>query len=216
VTRPTSSRLRRRGAAAAAAALLVGLALTACTPTKAGSAAIVGDASLSEATLTSLANEVRDVATTAEIEVPQADALNQRIVSVWVDEQLTAALADRVQAEATAAQVDSLLGQFQSDQLAQIQVGSGIAPSMLRDAAEAAVLRQAIVNAIAPGVGQQQQSALLGKAYLLVADQVGVSVNPRFGTWNAETAQVDASADDLSRPAEVPAVPGGVPVVPQQ
>jgi hypothetical protein len=216
VTGPTSARQRRRSAALAAAAVLAVAALTACTPTKAGSAAIVGDQALSEATLTSLAKQVRDVATRADIEVPQADALNQRIVALWVNEQLTQALADKVDADVTPAQVDSLLGQFQPDQLAQIQVSSGIAPSMLRDAAGAAVLRQAIVTSLAPNAAASQQTALLGRAYRRIADEVGVSVNPRFGSWNADTAQVDASTDELSRTTVVRGSPGGVPVLPRQ
>lgn len=216
MTRPTSTRLRRRGIAALALALLAGLALTACTPTQAGSAAIVGDQALSEASLTSLAKQVRDVATTAQIQVPQADALNQRIVAVWVNEQLTRALADKVQADATPAQVDNLLGQFQPDQLAQIQVSSGIAPNMLRDAAEAAVLRQAIVASLAPSASTQQQAVVLGKAYQAVANELGVSVNPRYGSWNADTAQVDASTDALSRPAAAPSASDGAPALPGQ
>ena len=199
----------------AAVVLLAGLALTACSPTKAGNAAIVGDESLSEATLTSLAKQVRDVATKAQIQVPQADALNQRIIAVWVDEQLTQALADKLHADVTATQVDSLLGQFQADQLAQIQVSSGIPTTMLRGAAEAAVLRQAIVHALAPNAGQQQQQVLLARAYALIAQQVGVSVNPRFGSWNGQTAQVDASLDVLSQPAKGSPTTSATPAVPQ-
>jgi hypothetical protein len=218
VSRPISRRIRgvRAPVLLAVLAVVVGTTLVACTPSKAGSAAIVADSSLAESTLTSLAQEVRDVATAAKIPVPEADALNQRVVAVWVDEQLTQALADELQLTATQTDVDNLLGQFAGDQLTQIQVSSGIAPSMLSDAARAAVLRQQIAQRLAPGAPADQQAATLAKAYRDVAATVGVSVNPRFGSWNAETAQVDASSDVLSRPAEPPAAPGGVPVLPQQ
>jgi hypothetical protein len=202
--------------ASALAVLLLGGALVGCTPNQAGSAAIVGENSLSENTLTKLAQEVQGVATRGQLQVPQADALNQRVVAVWVDEQLTAELARTLKVTATQADVDNLLGQFAPDQLAQIQVSSGIASSMLQDAARAAVLRQGIARALAPSGATDAQNAALTKAYRDAAARLGVSVNPRFGFWNSGTGQVDAPNDALSRLAQTPAAPGGVPVLPNQ
>ena len=210
----TVVRTRRRRVMAALA--LGVLALTACTPLQAGSAAIVGDQTLTENELSTLATEISELATDKQVELPEATKLNQRIVAVWVDEQLTFALANDLAVSATQAQVDELLAQLTDDQLTQIAVGSGIAPSALQEAAKAAVLRQGIAQAVAPDAqSQDEQVAALTKAYLAAAESAGVSVNPRYATWNSLTAQVDARTDALStlaNPAPTPEIlvpPGG-------
>lgn len=197
----TAVRTRRRHAVAALA--VVALALAACTPLKPGSAAIVGDDTLRENDLSSLATEISELASEKEVELPDPGQLNQRIIAVWVDEQLTTALADELAVSATQANVDDLLAQFSDEQLTQIAVGSGIAPSALQDAARAAVLRQAISQSVAPDAKtQDEQLAALSKAYLDTAARLGVSVNPRYATWNTRTAQVEARTDGLSQLAE--------------
>jgi hypothetical protein len=202
----TAVRTRRRIAVAALA--VVALALTACTPLKTGSAAIVGDDTLRENDLSSLATEITELAADKEVELPDPSQLNQRIIAVWVDEQLTTALADELEVSATQANVDDLLAQFSDEQLTQIAVGSGIAPSALQDAARAAVLRQAISQSVAPDAKtQDEQLAALSKAYLDTAARLGVSVNPRYATWNTRTAQVEARTDGLSQLAEPVATP---------
>jgi len=199
------------------AALVLGaLTLTACTPMQAGSAAIVGDQTLMEHQLSTLATEISELAVDKQVDVPEPGKLNQRIIAVWVDEQLTFALADTLAVTATQAQVDDLLAQLSDTQLTQVAVGSGIAPSALQDAARAAVLRQGIAKAVAPDAqSQDEQLAALTKAYLAAAESTGVSVNPRYATWNNVTAQVDARTDALSTLAtpvstsEILVPPGG-------
>ena len=197
----TAVRTRRRYAVAALT--VVAVVLTACTPIKTGSAAIAGADTLRENDLSTLASEITALASEKEVELPDPSQLNQRIIAVWVDERLTTALADELEVTATQANVDDLLAQFSDEQLTQIAVGSGIAPSALQEAARAAVLRQAISQSVAADAKtQDEQLAALSKAYLDTAKKLGVSINPRYATWNASTAQVEPRVDGLSQLAE--------------
>jgi len=208
------SQILSRRALAGLAATVAVVALSACAPIQAGSAAIVGTASLSENTLTQLSKEVIAVATKTSAAVPQPDTLNQRVVSVWVDDQLTNALATQLGVTASQTSVDNVLGRFTPDQIAQIQLQSGIAPSMLQDVARSAVLRQEIVQKLAPSGSQTQQSAALAKAYQDTASKLGVNINPRFGTWNPDSASIDPTADVLSHPMQLTGTAGAVGVLP--
>lgn len=203
---------RSRRAAVLLACLAVAVGLSACTPIRAGSAATVGDQALSENTIADRATELLALADEAQVAKPDISALNQGIIAVWVDEQLTTALADDLRVTVTPADVDALLGQFGADQLNQIEVSSGIAPSTLREAATAAVLRQAIAQKLVPNGDQAQKTNALGKAYADIAERLGVRVNPRFGSWNAQTAQVDARAETLSRPAQTSTTSSPLPL----
>ncbi|MFZ0322907.1 MAG: hypothetical protein WAN48_02120 [Actinomycetes bacterium] len=206
----TPVRTRRRVVVALAAFGMVTLA--SCTPIKAGSAAIVGDQSLSENTLATVATEIVDFARAKGVDIPEQSALNQRVVSLWVGNTLTFALADDLKVRASQANVDDLLGQLSPDQLTQVTVSSGIAPSQLQDAARAAVLRGKIASAVAPSATSQNElQAALAKAYLAEAQKLHVSVNPRYGVWNVTTAQVEGRTDLLSQLADPSSAPGSTP-----
>ncbi len=190
----STTRQRRVAVVATAAALLF---LTACTPMKSGSAAIVGDQSLTEAQVGDTADEVNSVVANADAELSLSPAdLNQRIVSMWVDEALTEELASDEGVTASDADVDQFLSQYDQAQRLQIVTQAGIPPSQLPRAAKTVVLRNKLADELTPNGSQQEKTAALAAALVKTADDLGVSINPRFGKWNPTIPGVEPRATD--------------------
>lgn len=185
--------------------MVVGAAvlLTGCGQVKAGSAAIVGEQVLTQAQVADVSDEVNTLAEEAEIQAPLPQAeLNQRIVALWIDEVLTEQLATEQQVEVADGDIDTFLEQFDEAARLQIATEAGIPPSQIERAAQTALLRDRLAVALAPGGSQEEQSAALFDELQSTAADLGVSVNPRFGSWNATIPGVEPRLDDrLSSPA---------------
>lgn len=190
------------------------LLLTGCGELKAGSAAIVGDQVLTDTQVAAISDEVNTLVDAAETPtaLPQ-DELNQRIVSLWIDEVLTETLAAERQIEVSAGEVDEFLAQFDEAARTQIAAEAGIPPSQLERAAQTALLRDKLAVALAPEGTPDEQTAALFNSLIVTAEGLEVSVNPRFGRWDATIPGVQPRlADRLSTPVdaedeEVPPLP---------
>ena len=211
--RPTA-RLRSRGVLLAVGAMAL---LAACSPMKAGSAAVVGTETLPESQVSDAFQEVADVAAAHNLTAPAATDLSLRLVGVWVEETLTEQLAAREGVTVSNGEVDTFMTQFSSDQLAQIAVSSGIGPSTIQRAARSQLLQQELEKKLDSTGTPTEQSQALRDALAKVAADLGVSVNPRFGSWDPKTAQVGPrDTERLSSPEPVPASGvGGLPVIPR-
>jgi hypothetical protein len=176
--------------------------MTACGPLKAGAAAVVGDNSLSESTVADMANEVNTtIAAGGGQSTLSAADLNQRLVSLWVDEQVTKVLADQMGITVTQGEIDQFLARFDSKTRLQIVSQGGIPPSAFNGAAEITLLRSKIATQLLPNGSQDDQQVALSKALVKAAADADVSVNPRFGVWNPTIPGVDPRSDDrLSSP----------------
>jgi len=196
--------------------LLVGLlALAGCSTTqKAGSAAIVGDQRLTESQVADWVDELSALyESNPEGQRPPDDQLSLAVVSWWLNEQLTAELASQNDVTATQSQVDQLLGNDQS-QRDTLSSQNAIPPSQLEAAAKYVVLRRALGTQLAPGASSCKADDAYLAALRTVADDVGVSVSPRFGDWNPELPGLEArNKERLSSPAagEVTASPSQSP-----
>lgn len=204
MTVPTPSpapRCRRRSVVTVVAAAAIAL-LAGCTPAQAGSAAIVGDVTLTQAQLGEYLQEIMDIAHDNDLTAPDPASANLQLVGTWVEETLTEQLAEREGVTVPDGDVDDFLAQFGDHQLAQIAVSSSIGPSTLRRAARTQLLQVKLGAELAPEGNAQAQNAALRAAFSDLADEVGVSVNPRFGTFHEETAQVGPrDPERLSSPA---------------
>ena len=211
---------RRR--VALAAGLLAVVTLTGCGAgaIKAGSAATVGDDALSEGAVSDIADEVNAVV--AGTEGGQAlppDEVNLRIVALWVDMEITEALAAAEDVAVSDADVDAFLEQFDEAALAQIAAGSAIPASQLDRAARTVLLQQELALQLAPGARPEDQRQALSEAKAETAADLGVSVNPRFGSWDP-TGEGDTGpgvkprADDRLSQLAVPEEPVGPPPPP--
>lgn len=76
----------------------------------------------------------------------------------------------------------------------------GIAPSEVQTVARINLQAQAISRALVPQGTAQEQSDAFSKALAATAQKLQVTVNPRFGTWDATQAMVVPAPFDLSAP----------------
>jgi len=208
---------RHRRAGAVALTAVAAVLLSACGGVKAGSAAVVGDSVLTESQVSEAGQEIVDIAATAELPPPAAADLNVRLVGIWVEEQLTEALADESGVSVSAGDVDAFLGQFTEDDLLQIAVSAGIGPGALDRAAQTQLLQQQLALQLVPDGTPEEQGQALRAALARTGAELGVSVNPRYAAYDATVAQVVARPDDrLSSPEPIPSPSsgGGIPLVP--
>jgi hypothetical protein len=177
---------RRRRIVALTAATGALLLLTGCGGAiKAGSAATVGDDTLSESAVSDIADEVNAIAAAGEIDQAlPAGEVYLRIVALWVDMEITEALAEAEDVTVTDAEIDAFIAQFDDAQLAQIAAGSAIPTSQLERAARTVLLQQKLPTELAPGANPAAQKRALSAAKTETAAELGVSVNPRYGSWD--------------------------------
>jgi len=201
-SRRGSSRRRTTFVVASAVALML---LAGCGTQKAGSAAIAGDQRLSES---QVADQIEELSALYDAN-PDTDRLSdaqltQAAISWWLNGQVLEAFAEENDVEATTTQIDQVLGP--DDQRKQISLGAGIAPSQLDEAARALVRYQVAVRALMTGGLSQKQAATELSARLdQTAQELGVRVNPRFGSgWVPGLQQQLAprNPDRLSSPAK--------------
>ncbi|WP_433889823.1 SurA N-terminal domain-containing protein [Streptomyces sp. CA-111067] len=200
--------VRRRTAVsiAAAALLLASPALTACGsgPDRTGSAAVVGDQKISVAALQSQVNAVR----TAQTKSPQAAQLlsesstlsTQTLTMLVQDKVISQALSDarltvsngEVQAaRAQAVQQYGSEAALDSDLLQNYGIAPSGIDSFLRTSLAAGKITQSL--GFQPG-SDGGQTAIVG-AIAKKANELGVHINPRYGSWDAKTAVIGAAKD---------------------
>jgi hypothetical protein len=179
--------------------------LAGCGTQKAGSAAIAGDQRLSES---QVADQIEELSALYDAN-PDSDRLSdaqltQAAISWWLNGQVLEAFAEENDVEATTTQIDQVLGP--DDQREQISLGAGIAPSQLDEAARALVRYQVAVRALMTGgLSQKQAATELSTRLEQTAQELGVRVNPRFGSgWVPGLQQQLAprNPDRLSSPAK--------------
>jgi len=192
-------------AAAAATALVVVLA--ACDPTETGTAALVGGFRISETDVQGDARSVLETVERLKGQPPDGQALLRSLLQRRIVNRLVQVEAARVGVEVTQGDVDRLLAESGGrDQLAErfAQAEGQWAPaSAVDDAARSFLLQQRIASSLAAGAGQEEQGQALQQALAALAQEIGVTVSPRFGTWNAQTFEL-STVEDLSRPAGSP------------
>ena len=193
----------RRLRAALAASAIALLLLSGCGTQKGGSAAVAGDERLPESELVDLFNELDTLyAANPEAQRLPDDQLTLSVLSWWVNEQLIGAIAEQEGLTATQSQIDEVLGADQ-EQRDAIALSNGIPPSRLAAAAEVFVLSNALTESLsADGASPEEANEALLALLQETADDLGISINPRFGSWNGEAVAVEPrDAERLSSPA---------------
>jgi hypothetical protein len=145
------------------------------------------------------------------------DQLTQAAISWWLNDQVMSAYAKANQIDVTDAQVDQVLGPVaQRDQLS---LRTGVPPSQLPSAARAVVAYQSAAQALlSGGMSQQQAATELNSQLQQTADDLGVSVNPRYGSgWNPGLQQElkPRNPNRLSSPASGSTTPSPEPTLGQ-
>ena len=199
----TRTRRSRRTVAVLAVCLV---ALTGCSTLKAGSAATVDQTQLSQADVADLVAEVDTTVADAELEsaVP-ANQVPLQIVGLWVDAQLTKALANAEDVSVTQGELDTYLERWDEEARAQIVAENAVPDSLLDGAVETFLLKEDLATQLAPDGTPEEQAQALGEALAATADEVGISVNPRYGSWDESIPGVVPRSEDRLSSLDAPA-----------
>lgn len=176
------------------------LLLTGCS--QVGAAATVGDTKITQSTVQGSVDSL--LAERAKVDVTQmqletGEVLNRSQLRFHLLSKLLRALGKELKIEVTKAEIDtrraSILEQVGGvSALPTALVSAGIAPADLDTYIEAISLSDKISQAlIAAGVTQDQVGAEIQKLVVAKSKELGVTVNPRYGKWNAETADIVAT-----------------------
>lgn len=210
--------MSRRSAGAKARGLpvvlvAVVLLVSGCGTTRSGAAAIVGDQRITTSQLTTTADEVERERAAGSKRSPasaQPDraATNRRTLSAEITSVLFQELARREGVTLSKGELDRFYQQIDKSQgLASLQAQALQADVPKEDIdrdVRVFLLRAKIGEQLVPGTGQQveqQRSTALNAAVSKLSRQLGVTVSPRFGRWDAKTASVLPPEDGLATPA---------------
>ncbi|WNI15834.1 SurA N-terminal domain-containing protein [Actinacidiphila sp. ITFR-21] len=201
--------VRRRTAVSIAAAglLLASPALTACGsgPAHAGAAAVVGDHRITVSTLqaevTELRTEVSASPQGAQLLDSAGDLSTQMLGRLVEDQVLDRALA-KAHLTVTDGEVQrdrqAALAQFGGNEAqldSTLLVNYGVAKSDIDHFFYRDVASGKLIQSLGYQPGSDGGNTALTQEVVKTADSIGVSVNPRYGTWDAKKASIGAQSD---------------------
>ena len=176
------------------------------TPVKAGAAAVVGDERVPTSSVEATTTSVREQAQEEDLGELDGATLNRITVERAIRSLLTAELAEREGVSVTEGEVDDYLAEIeaagQSEQLNVDALNNGVPSSELRGEVHDFLLRQKVGEELVEGTGpevEQERGAAVSEAFVALAEEIGVSVSPRYGTWDAQTVSILPGEGDLSR-----------------
>lgn len=177
----------------AAAALL----LTGCS--QVGAAATLGDTKITQATVQGSIESIlaeRAKVDITQMELETGEVLNRSQLRFHLFSAILRAVGEELKLEVTKAEIDtrraSILEQIGGvEALPSALVGAGIAPEDLDTYIEALAFSDKISQAlVASGVTEDQISAEIQKIIAAKANELGVTVNPRYGKWDPTVADI--------------------------
>jgi hypothetical protein len=201
--------VRRRTAVplAAAALLLASPALTACGsgPVHTGAAAVVGDHRITVATLQSEVNDLREAAAKS----PQGQQLldsagnlpSQMLGRLVEDQVLDRALADdglTVTDADVAQEHQAALQQFGGSETqldATLLTQYGVAPQDVDHFFRRNAAFSKLIQHLGFQPGSDGGNAALQQAVVKTSQSMGVTINPRYGTWDAKKGTIGSVSD---------------------
>lgn len=174
--------------------------LTGCS--QVGAAATVGDIKITQATVQGSINSIlaeRAKVDTTQMQLETGEALNRSQLRFHLLSTLLREVASELKLTVSKAEIDTrragILDQVGgAASLPAALVNAGIAPGDLDIYIEAISYSDKISkNLIAAGVAQDQLGAEIQKLVVAKAKQLGVTINPRYGKWDATVADVVAA-----------------------
>lgn len=180
--------------------MVAGLLLTGCAQqTLAGSAAVVGDARLTDAELGQTVTTL-----TEKLGIPASDQVSQAVLSRWMVAQMVEELAAQKGVAVSKGEVDQTIADEseQSGGREAFESGAlqaGVLPEDIPDAVRTSLLIDKLSQTTITGDDPSGQTGLI-TAVQAISDDLDPQVSPRFGTWDAEQLTVGALPDDLSTP----------------
>jgi len=178
-----------------------------------GAAATVGDTKITQATVQASVDAIlseRAKIDTTQMQLETGSSLNVSQLRFHLLGTLLRELGQELKLNVTKAEIDSrrasILEQVGGEAaLPNALVNAGIAPQDLDRYIEAIAYSDKISQKLtAAGVTEDQMGQEIQKLVVAKAKEIGVTVNPRYGKWDATTADVVPadSAESAVTPAE--------------
>ena len=184
--------------------------LTGCS--QVGAAATVGDTKITQATVQGSIDSIlaeRAKVDTTQMQLETGESLNRSQLRFHLLSTLLREVGAELKLTVSKAEIDtrraSILEQVGgAASLPTALVNAGIAPNDLDIYLEAISFSDKISQKlVAAGVAEDQVGPELQKLVVAKANELGVTVNPRYGKWDATVA--DVVATDSASPAVTPA-----------
>ena len=178
----------------------VALVLSGCA--QVGAAATVGGTRISQATVQGSIDAIlaeRKGVDTSQMQLEVGETLNRSQLRFHLFGNLLREVGAELKITVSKAEIDTQRASITEqvggvDQLPVALVGAGIAAQDLDLYIQAITFSDKISNLIAAsGVPEEQIGAEIQRLITAKAKELGVTVNPRYGTWNPETADIVAS-----------------------
>jgi hypothetical protein len=194
------------------AVMTVATALLLAGCSQVGAAATIGDTKITQATVQTSIDSImaaRVGVDTSQMQLETGEALNRGQLRFHVLTTLLKAVGEQLKLTVTKAEIDtrraSIIEQVGgATSLPTALVGAGIAEKDLDTYIEAMSYSDKISQAlIASGVPETDLGTQVQKLIVAKAKELGVTVNPRYGKWDGEVA--DIVANDSASPAVTPA-----------
>ena len=185
------------------------LLLTGCS--QVGAAATLGDIKITQATVQGSVDSIlaeRAKVDTAQMDLQSGEELNRGQLRFHLYRAILRAIGAELKMEVTKAEIDtrraSILDQVGGAEfLPTALVSAGIAPEDLDTYIEIISLSEKISQALtASGVTEDQIGIETQNLVAAKANELGVTINPRYGKWDAVVA--DIVADDPASSAVNP------------
>ena len=176
------------------------LLLTGCS--QVGSAATLGSTKISQATVQGSIDAIlaaRQGVDTSQMQLETGEILNRSQLRFHLLTALLLEVGKEIKLSVSKAEIDArrqgIIDQVGGEEaLPNALVGAGIAPNDFDRYIEAILISDKITQALtAAGVTEADMGAQISKLVVAKAKELGVTVNPRYGKWDATVADVVAS-----------------------
>jgi hypothetical protein len=189
---------RRVVAAVLCVAATVGLA--ACNTAEIGAAAVVGDHRITVADLQEQVSDLADSLPDSAGATGDQSTAQHAILQRMIQSELLALVAAEEGVEVSEADIDAFVDEQVLAQAPDGDIGPLLAQNNLtEDSLRDAVRDQLMAAELTERLGGQEQ---LVEVLTAKADEIGVTVSPRYGTWNGIV--LEQSSGSISEPETVP------------
>ena len=204
--------MRKFTAVTIASVAAIALFLTGCS--QVGAAATVGSTKITQATVQTSIDTVmaeRSTVDTTQMQLETGEALNRSQLRFHLFAALLKAAAKDLKVTVSKAEIDTRreviiqqVGGVAS--LPNALVGAGIAAKDFDIYLDAVLNSEKIQKAlVATGVAEAEVPTKMQDLIIATGKKYKVTVNPRYGVWKADTAEVVAATSDVVSPAATPA-----------
>ena len=176
------------------------LLLTGCS--QVGSAATIGSTKITQATVQGSIDAIlaaRQGVDTSQMQLETGEVLNRGQLRFHLLTALLREVGKEIKLSVSKAEIDtrrqSIIDQVGGEEaLPNALIGAGIARNDFDQYIEAILISDKITQALtAAGVTEADMGAQISKLVVAKAKELGVTVNPRYGKWDATVADVVAS-----------------------